>query len=107
MDGELHNIGFNEASYTDWCGSLQGSLVFGQDQDSTYVGDDGWITCYTTDWNVDIRNEITSDLSKNEIGYRYDCNNVPFNEIRYTNVGSGEIAWFTMDNDSQITMSGY
>ncbi|XP_046855533.1 uncharacterized protein LOC124448618 [Xenia sp. Carnegie-2017] len=62
----------------------------------------GWTVCYATDGFVDIKKELKATPS---IGYRADCNNIPFNSVMFVNEKSKSKAAFTRDGSTKITIN--
>ncbi|XP_028395805.1 uncharacterized protein LOC114519824 [Dendronephthya gigantea] len=63
----------------------------------------GWTMCYTTDSHVNLRTELTTTT---ELGYRADCNNIPFTEVMFVDEESKQKAAFTKDGGPPITFAG-
>ncbi|XP_028395829.1 uncharacterized protein LOC114519848 [Dendronephthya gigantea] len=63
----------------------------------------GWTMCYTTDSYVNIKTELTTTP---ELGYRADCNNIPFTEVMFVDEESKQKAAFTKDDGPPITFAG-
>ncbi|XP_028395844.1 uncharacterized protein LOC114519860 [Dendronephthya gigantea] len=63
----------------------------------------GWTMCYTTDSHVNIKTELTTTP---KLGYRADCNNIPFTEVMFVDEESKQKAAFTKDDGSPITFAG-
>ncbi|KAL9973366.1 hypothetical protein ACROYT_G019817 [Oculina patagonica] len=66
--------------------------------------DGGWTMCYSTDYLVNLRTELTYDenLPYGTNGYRTDCNNIEFREILFVDETTGDQAFFTYKLSSTL-----
>ncbi|XP_028412654.1 uncharacterized protein LOC114535551 [Dendronephthya gigantea] len=62
----------------------------------------GWTMCYTTDSHVNIKTEL---LTTPALGYRADCNNIPFTEVIFVDEKSKQKAAFKKSG-SPVTFTG-
>ncbi|XP_028412638.1 uncharacterized protein LOC114535537 [Dendronephthya gigantea] len=62
----------------------------------------GWTMCYTTDSHVNIKTELVTTPS---LGYRADCNNIPFTEVIFVDEKSKQKAAFKKSG-SPVTFNG-
>lgn len=62
----------------------------------------GWTMCYTTDSKVNIKTELTTTTA---LGYRADCNNIPFTSVLFVDENTKQKAAFTKSG-SAVTFSG-
>jgi len=61
-----------------------------------------WKVCYTDSDNRVLMNSQTSSTitEPDAVGYRADCSGVTFNQVRYVNLETNEVACFTRNSDS-------
>ncbi|XP_028412648.1 uncharacterized protein LOC114535549 [Dendronephthya gigantea] len=62
----------------------------------------GWTMCYTTDSHVNIKTELVTTPA---LGYRADCNNIPFTEVIFVDEKSKQKAAFKKSG-SPVTFTG-
>ncbi|XP_046855532.1 LOW QUALITY PROTEIN: uncharacterized protein LOC124448617 [Xenia sp. Carnegie-2017] len=62
----------------------------------------GWTMCYKTDNFVNLKNELKSTP---RLGYRADCNHIPFNSVMFVDEKSTAKAAFTRDVSTKITIN--
>ncbi|XP_028395737.1 uncharacterized protein LOC114519764 [Dendronephthya gigantea] len=102
LDIKNRNKCFTDGKYLiDPDGDGQGK-PFEVNCDMTSFGG-GWTMCYTTDSHVNIKTELSTTP---ELGYRADCNNIPFTEVMFVDEVSKQKAAFTKDDGSPITFAG-
>ncbi|XP_028395835.1 uncharacterized protein LOC114519852 [Dendronephthya gigantea] len=102
LDVKKKSVGYTDGKYLiDPDGDGQ-SMPFEVKCDMTSFGG-GWTMCYTTDSHVNIKTELTTTP---ELGYRADCNNIPFTEVMFVDEASKQNAAFTKVDGSPITFAG-
>jgi subtilisin-like proprotein convertase family protein len=69
------------------------------------TGGGGWTMCYSTDGEVHIKSEISSNTPYGTSGYRSDCNDIAFSEVLYVNHTGSQSAWFAREGGGALKLS--